>query len=191
MSFSRIKYDDNAYNLKLERSTGPGDYRLFFGNCENCDKCSSYDGPRNAKSDVSLPEDKSNSQFGPMSEIESYLTNRINKLIDYNEYGKNDEYKNISVVNKKECNEKLIAEDTRFTFPIEAYRCMDLTSYHYIPFIYANSQCEIQDDRIGLNSRIYVKDNYKPSLYVPIDQTLLLPNNNDPLPEYVNMCKNN
>jgi len=176
MSFCRIKYDNEAYDLKLERSIGPGDYRLFLGNNENCSKCFSYDGPKNAKSDVSLPDDINGNQWGPMTEIESYLTNRVNKLSDANIYGKNDYYKNIPVTNKNNCNNILESEDTRFTFPIEAFRCMDLTSYHYSPFLYVNPQCEIQDDRIGLNSRLRVKDTFVVHRPIPQEQTNELPN---------------
>ena len=39
MSFSRINYDNTAYDLKINRSIGPGDYRLFKGYNENCSKC--------------------------------------------------------------------------------------------------------------------------------------------------------
>lgn len=190
MSFTRTKYDDAAYDLKMERSIGPGDYRLFLGNNENCEKCMSYDGPRNGKSDVSIADNGEINQWPTMTDVESHLMNRINKLTDSNIYGKNDSYKNINVTNKNICNNILESEDTRFTFPLEAYRCMDLTAYHYSPFLHVNSQCEIQDDRIGLNSRIYVKDNFivnKPSL---IDQTSIFPPNlNESNNVDINICK--
>jgi len=186
MSFTRIKYDNEAYDLKLERSTGPGDYRLFFGNNENCEKCMSYDGPRNGKADVSIADNGETNQWTSMTEVESHLTNRINKLTDTNIYGKNDNYKNINVTNKNNCNNTLDSEDTRFTFPLEAFRSMDLTAYHYSPFLHVNPQCEIQDDRIGLNSRNYIKDNFivnKPTL---IDQTDILPVSSD---APIDICK--
>jgi hypothetical protein len=175
MSFSRIKYDNESYDLRINRATGPGDYRLLLESNESCDACLSYDGPRNAKSDISLATHDSTNQWPAMAEVESYLTNRVNKLIDYNSYGKNDYYKNLSTTNKTVCKNKLITEDSRFTNPIEEYRCMDLTSYHYVPFLYVNSQCEIQEDRIGLNSRLKIKDNFNVIKPNPIDQTLALP----------------
>ena len=175
MSFTRTKYDNEAYDLKMERSIGPGDYRLFYGNSENCEKCLSFDGPRNAKSDVSVSDGGNPNQWGTMAEVESHLTNRVNKLTDTNIYGKNDSYKNIAVTNKQNCQDGLQSEDTRFSFPLEAYRCMDLTSYHYSPFLHVNGQCEIQDDRIGLNSRMRVKDTFVVNRPTPIDQTATLP----------------
>ena len=187
MSFSRIKYDNDAYDLKINRSVGPGDYRLYLGNNEICTRCLSYDGPRNAKADVSISEQASSNQWSSMADVESLLSNRVNKLTDSNMYGKNDSYKNLAIVNKSVCKVALNTEDTRFTNPIEAYRCMDLTSYHYTPFLYVNSQCEIQDDRIGLNSRLKIKDTFIVHKPNPLDQTLSLPvaTNTE-----VDICKN-
>lgn len=175
MSFTRTKYDDEAYDLKLERSTGPGDYRLFIDGNENCNKCLSYDGPRNAKSDTSIANHEGINQWGNMADVESHLTNRVNQLTDTNIYGKNDNYKNIPVKNKNKCDKLLESEDTRFSFPLEAYRCMDLTAYHYSPFLHINGQCEIQEDRIGLNSRSLVKDTFIVNRPTPLDQTATLP----------------
>lgn len=178
MSFTRIKYDNDAYDLKINREIGPGDYRLFKGFNENCKKCSSYDGSRNSKSDVAIVGSDSDNQWGSMAEAESYLTNRVNKLTDSNVYGSNDGYKNLIPKSSDSCVNFLEFEDTRFTNPIEAYRCMDLTSYHYVPFLYVNSQCELQDDRIGLNSRLKVKDSFKVSIPIVKDQDNTLPSNN-------------
>ena len=195
MSFSRTRYDNAAYDLKLNRSVAPGDYRLFKGYNENCSKCYSYDGPKNAKSDVStVGNNLCDTEWGPMAEIESHITNRVNKLVDDNEYGKNDFYLKLPIsLIKPTCTATLISEDTRFTNPLEAYRSMDTTSYHYIPFLYTNPQCEIQEDRIGLNSRLKVKDTYKPQNTDFIDQSSTLPppssENLSISPSY-NMCKN-
>ena len=175
MSFTRTKYDNEAYDLKLDRSVGPGDYRLFLYANENSGKCMSYDGPRNAKSDVSLSDGSALNQWSTMAEVESHLTNRVNRLTDTNVYGKTDHYKNIPVTNKNTCNQVMESEDTRFSFPLEAYRCMDLTAYHYSPFLHVNGQCEIQDDRIGLNSRLRVKDTFVVTKPNPLDETNILP----------------
>lgn len=191
MSFTRAKYDNEAYELKIERATGPGDYRLFLGSNENCEKCMSYDGPRNAKSDVSLADGGQVNQWGSMAEVESHLTNRVNKLTETNIYGRNDYYKNLPVTNKNNCNQTLESEDTRFSFPLEAYRCMDLTAYRYSPFLHVNGQCEIQDDRIGLNSRLRVKDTFIVARPIPLDQTNTLPPSSDQniINETIDVCK--
>jgi len=176
MSFTRIKYDESAYNLKTNRTVEPGDYRLYLGSNESCSKCSLYDGPRNSKSDVSIAQTPDSNQWYNMTEVESRLTNRVNKLIDYNDYGRNDSYKNVAVLNNNNCTtNNLIPEETRFSNPIEEYRGMDLTEFHYNPYLSVNAQCEYLEDRIGLNSRLRIKDTYvvkKPNL---IDQSIFMP----------------
>jgi hypothetical protein len=193
MSFSRIHYDSAAYDLKLDRSVKPGDYRLFKGYTENCSKCFSYDGPKNAKSDVyTAGKSDCDTEWSAMAEVESHLTNRVNKLVDDNHLGKNDSYLNLQVNPiKPTCSNMLISEDTRFTYPLEAFRSMDTTSYHYTPFLYGNPQCEIEEDRIGLNSRLRVKDTYITPSTIPIDQSVILPNGDDlSKSSKYNMCKN-
>jgi hypothetical protein len=171
MSFSRIKYDNEAYDLQLNRSVAPGDYRLFQNYNENCDKCYPKDGVKNSKSDSAITR-----QWGDMAEAESLLTNRVNKLIDHNEYGSNDMYKNIPIITVPDCGSSLAPEDTRFSYPLEAFRSMDTTNYHYTPHLFSNPQCEIQEDRIGMNSRLRVKDTFKPTPPKLVDQESILPN---------------
>jgi hypothetical protein len=135
-------------------------------------------------------------EWSAMTEVESHLTNRVNKLVDDNHLGKNDSYLNIKVnLVKPSCSDLLVSEDTRFTYPLEAFRSMDTTSYHYNPFLYVNPQCEIEEDRIGLNSRLRIKDTFVPKFANPIDQTTILPKGGDisnelSLPSTYNMCKN-
>ena len=192
MSFSRIKYDNEAYDLQLNRSVAPGDYRLYQNYNENCEKCYSSDGPRNSRSDAAIT-----SQWGNMAEAESLLTNRVNKLIDHNAYGSNDMYKNVPIITVPNCSTSLAAEDTRFSYPLEVYRSMDLTNYHYSPYLFSNPQCEIQDDRIGMNSRLRVKDTFKPTFTNLIDQVSILPKGGQLMDDELsqpssveNMCNN-
>jgi len=52
---------------------------------------------------------------------------------------------------------------------------MSLTSYHLQPWLFSNPQCHIQDDRIGLGSRIIVKDSYKLNSPEFLDNYEILP----------------
>ena len=58
MSFNRMRYDDCATKLHVERSICEGNYRLFPGFVENPEECLSFDGPRGSKADVSTAETK-------------------------------------------------------------------------------------------------------------------------------------
>jgi hypothetical protein len=158
MSFNRIKYDKCAYDLQIGRSTAPGDYRLFGSFAENCDQCFSYNGPVGAKSDVSLARKMDDLTF--MAQVESELSWRNQLLSDCND--------NTSPLDKHElehkpvCTNKLTSEDTRFSHPIDNFRSMSLTNYQIEPYLPVNPQCHVQpiNDRAGLNSRNWTKDNY-------------------------------
>jgi len=161
MSWNRIKYEQCAYDLRMNRSTQPGDYRLYASYAENCDQCISMDGPGGSKADVSLARDNNDLTFTNMADVESQLSWRRQKLTECNDpIDKLDDKK---LRHKPSCTNKLISEDTRFTNPIDNYRGMSLTPYMVSPYLPSNPQCVIQDidEKVGLNSRLYMKDNYK------------------------------
>lgn len=180
MSFNRIKYDGCAYDLKMDRSTQPGDYRLYANYAENCDQCFSFDGPVGAKSDVSLVRNNDDLTFTNMADVESSLSWRRQKLTECND--PLDNLDQDKLVHKKTCTSKLVAEDTRFTNPLDNYRAMSLTSYMVSPYLPVNPQCIIQPnyDKTGLNSRLYVKDTYKQSPQNAWDNGEALPKDEDP-----------
>lgn len=175
MSSNRTTYDQPAYDLKMGRSTGPGDYRLFGSFAENTNQCFSSFGPIGAKSDVSLVKKNLDLKYGKMAEAESALSWRHRNLTKYN--NDSSPIQSMAVYNKESCSKKLTQEDTRFTFPLDNYRGMSLTSYMLTPYLPVNPQCHIldSDDLVGLNSRLWSKDNFKPVMPKPLDQCTDLP----------------
>tara|TARA_B100001248_G_C27398500_1_gene467709 strand:+ start:4701 stop:5300 length:600 start_codon:yes stop_codon:yes gene_type:complete len=162
MSFSRINYDESAYDLQMERSKGPGDYRLFPNVGEHCKQVYPYNDPTNAKSQVSLVKKDDDLTYGEMANVENLLTNRVKHLQNGNLEGKNDEHKKIPVHHKQNANTYLEMEDTRFTNPIDTYRGMSLTSFFFTPYLHVNPQCKVQSikNKFGSSSRLIVKDSY-------------------------------
>lgn len=162
MSFSRINYDDCAYDLQLNRSTAPGTYRLFFGSANHNKKCYQYNEPLNSREQVSMARDNCEPGFGKLADIESSITNRKNYLEKCNKNPKNDDYKDTKVTHKKLCSSMLESEDTRFTHPLDNYRGMSLTGYYYTPYLHVNPQSIIQTNhhREGNSTRQMVKDCY-------------------------------
>lgn len=157
MSYNRTTYDDSAYSLEINRSIGPGDYRLHKYFAENNNVCFSYDGPIGSKADVSVANSKQYNE--DMVQVESELSWRSHTLTKSNN---NNIVPKHNIVNKLNCSKELVMEDTRFTHPIDNYRCMSLTAYQYEPYLSVNPQCHVQEstDRIGLNSRLHCKDSY-------------------------------
>jgi hypothetical protein len=157
MAFSRVNYDKCSYDLKMNRSIQPGDYRLLGESVENHNACLSYGGPVGSKADVSVAKLEDQLKFDDMVEVDSKLSWRrqtLNKCNDDNLTLDN------SVKNKNICNLNLVAEDTRFTHPIDNYRGMDTTPYNYSPYLHVNPQDYYLGDRIGTNTKLLVKDNY-------------------------------
>lgn len=161
MSFNRTSYDKCAYDLDINRSIGPGDYRLFAPYAENCNQCFSSFGPVGSKADVSVVKQPMEMQFGSMAEAESELSWRHRPATRCND--DSNPLGGMKLLHKPSCSSKLISEDTRFTNPLDNYRGMSLTSYHLNPYLPVNPQCNILDssDQYGLNSRLFTKDNYK------------------------------
>ena len=175
MSSNRTIYDQPAYDLKMERSTSIGDYRLFGSFAENTSQGISSFGPVGSKSDVSLVKNPLELQYGSMADVESSLSWRSKNLTKYN--NDNSPIGTVLVNHKEELTSKLTSEDTRFTNPLDNYRSMSLTSYMLTPYLPVNPQCHIldSDSLIGLNSRLWSKDNFKPVMPQPLDQCVDLP----------------
>ena len=161
MAFSRLPYDKTAYELQIKRSTNEGTYRLFPSFGENKFPCFASDGIIGSKSDVSLTRCQTNLNNENMIDAENKLSWR-HKLLSKDNIDINP-IEHVDVIHKQQCINKLSPEDTRFTYPLDDYRCMSLWDYEYIPYLHVNPQCYIQeiDDKIGLNTRLYAKDIYK------------------------------
>jgi hypothetical protein len=160
MSFNRVTYDKSAYDLQMQRSVGQGDYRLFAPFAENIDQCLSMDGPVGSKADVSTVKKPNSLSFKEMTDVESALSWRSQRLTKSNDNinleGKFDIY------HKESCTKKLVSQDTRFTHPLDNYRSMSLTPLMIQPYLPVNPQCNqiSNNDLIGLNSRLSAKDCY-------------------------------
>lgn len=158
MAFSRLNYETNAYNLQMKRSTEQGDYRLFPLHAEHECACYSSNGIVGAKSDVSLVKEHIELQNDKLLDIENKLSWRKHPLTNDN-INVNPLNDNL-LIHKKTCTNKLSPQDTRFTHPLDNYRCMDVIDYGFTPYLHVNPQCLIHEDRIGLMSRLHAKDNY-------------------------------
>ena len=161
--FTKLLDDELAIVEQHERSLAPGDYRLFQGSYENCQKCYPYYQPTNSKEQVSITRGDAEKGFGSLAEIESKLTNRVKPHSKHNEVGKNDDYKEHKVHHKLNCSQFLETEDSRFTDPLDNYRGMSLTEYYLTPYLHVNPQCYVQSDghREGNSSRLMVRDCYQ------------------------------
>ena len=159
MSFNRTNYDFDAYNLQMSRNNNIENYRFLGEFAENVNQCYTNCNQQGAKSDVSLVRKLDDLSFASLAENESNLSWRNNKLSKSND----NFYTSIQkVYNKPDCP-CLLSEDTRFSNPIDNYRSMSLTSYHYTPYLIINPLSKFQNlnEKHGLSSRIISKDTFK------------------------------
>ena len=189
MAFSRTNYDNCAYNLKINRSTQPGDYRLFGDASENHNACFSFGGPVGSKADVSVAKKDNQLKFDNVVEVESKLSWRRQLL---NNCNNNEETLNNEVKHKSNCSLYLVSEDTRFTHPIDNYRALDTSVYNYSPYLHVNPQDYYLEDRIGSNTKLLIKDNYIMPKQEIWDNGEALPTlNNDPNITYLPQAQKN
>lgn len=177
MAFSRTKYDECQYEQQIKRSTDVGSYRLFAPANESCTQCYSYTGPIGSRADVAVPRNSLDVDFGIKADAESHLTNRVLPDDQCNSRGKNDGHKALAnkMVKLPNCGTTLNQVDTRFTHPLDAYRGMNTTEFHFNPYLHVNPQCKIQEWRNGTNSRLIAKDTFVVPEQKPLDTGAALP----------------
>jgi hypothetical protein len=183
MSFNRLSYDNCAYTLKKRRSADMGDYRLYPGSYENCNKRMSGSGIRNAKSDVSTVKGNCDLSWGALTETESKLTIRSQRL---NQCNTKLGALNDKVNHKAQIDTKLDTTDSRFSHPLCNYRGLSTINYQIDPVIGPNPQHHISCDalREGHSTRLWARDNYTIPKAAPMKIDSILPKSTLPMPKY-------
>lgn len=165
MSFSRINYDRDAYEQELKQSVGQGNYALAMP-VTDCSSCFSQDNLSTQEMNSSVCLNKS------LVDVSSELYGLNRKL----SHAPKDKYLPDSTfcqsARLKDCN-AIHAEDTRLSNPPITLRgtgwnrfewlCMDPQKKAFVPF----------DHNIA--NRIVAKDNHRPYIQTPIDQSAALP----------------
>lgn len=172
MSFSRAAYDPCAYDQKVKSSQGPGEYKL---NSPTDDPCMVYAPESGAMSAGGGSRFHKKDLIDVDSELLG-LTRKFTKCKRPYEQG--------SLVTKQplmfsKCKEDLESENTRLSNPPCTLRCNGVNRWESLcqnPQVTA-----IRPFTSLINNRIIVKDNHRPCIEQPLDQTFALPpsKNND------------
>ena len=180
MSFNKLNYDTCSYKQALSESVGPCEYQLGmpFISCEDC-----------FSKDPQLILQRMGASVAknvPMVDVDSELLNINRKLSNCSsnefipKFDKNGEIDNtIESVHFKDCNIPT-RENTRLSNPPATLRgtgwnrwewlCENPQTRSLIPFDY------------NINNRLVTKDNHRPLIPRPIDQSVFLPpQNNNPI----------
>ena len=180
MSFNKLNYDTCSYKQALSESVGPCEYQLGmpFISCEDC-----------FSKDPQLILQRMGASVAknvPMVDVDSELLNINRKLSNCSsnefipKFDKNGVIDNtIESVHFKDCNIPT-RENTRLSNPPATLRgtgwnrwewlCENPQTRSLIPFDY------------NINNRLVTKDNHRPLVPRPIDQSVFLPpQNNNPI----------
>ena len=180
MSFNNLKYDTCSYKQVLSESIGPCEYQLgtpFI----SCDDCFSKDPQlilqRNG---VSVAKNV------PQVDVDSELMNLNRKLTNcsskefvpkFNQKGEIDN--TLETKHFDDCNIPT-RENTRLSNPASTLRGTGWNRWEWL--------CENPQKRsivpfdLNINERLVVKDNHRPLIPKPIDQSVFLPpQNNEPI----------
>ena len=180
MSFNKLNYDTCSYKQALSESVGPCEYQLGmpFISCEDC-----------FSKDPQLILQRMGASVAknvPMVDVDSELLNINRKLSNCSsnefipKFDKNGEIDNtIESVHFKDCNIPT-RENKRLSNPPATLRgtgwnrwewlCENPQTRSLIPFDY------------NINNRLVTKDNHRPLIPRPIDQSVFLPpQNNNPI----------
>jgi hypothetical protein len=165
MSFNRLNYDTSAYTHRLKESIGPGEYMLDRNNfCEPCF--------------VPSPEvriDRFGASICPkdLVDVDSELlgiTRKASECPSKKYLPLADEF--CKKTNLRECN-ALDPENTRLSNPPCTLKCRGINRWE--------SLCKDPQENVevpfhwNVNNRLVVKDNWRPCIPKPLDQTLALP----------------
>ncbi len=180
MSFNNLKYDTCSYKQVLSESVGPGEYQLNMPFVA-CDDCFSKDPQLILqRSGVSVAKNI------PMVDVDSELMNINRKLTNCSsdefipKFDENGEIDNsVENIHFQDCGIPLI-ENTRLSNPASTLRGTGWNRWEWL--------CENPQERslvpfdFNINNRLVTKDNHRPLINKPMDQSgLLPPQNNDPI----------
>ena len=178
MSFNRLNYDTCSYKQVLAESIGPGEYQLGqpFVSCKPCfNKDPRYRLQRNGASLQSKMSmvDTDSELMNLTRDASNCSAKKHNPTFTQNGEIKNQ---NSELLDLVECAD-LTSEDTRLSNPPCTLRgtgwnrwewlCQDPQERVEIPFDY------------NINNRLVVRDNHRPLVPKPIDQTPFLPKPTD------------
>ena len=186
MSFNRLEYDTCAYKQHISESIGPGEYHLATPHI-SCEDCFSKD-PQLIMQRMGASVAKNI----PMVDVDSELLNINRKLSNCSSdefIPKFDEKGNINnsieQVDFKDCGIPMV-ENTRISNPPCTLRGTGWNRWEWL--------CNDPQERVlipfdnNINYRMVAKDNHRPIIPKPLDQTAALPKpTNEPIK--VNIAK--
>ena len=163
--FTNMRYDREAYNEEIARSTDPLLYRINQNYAVNCSPCFAPYGPVESQGDAVV--------IGNKIDVDSILkgVNKVNTKINRLERPMPlDVYPTFI---PGDCSNAMETQYTRYTNP--AYEIKGLNSRDLrLDYPLFDPQCQIFEN-FEVNTRLQAKDNHRTVWQVPFNQSDLLP----------------
>lgn len=163
--FTNMRYDREAYNDEIARSTNPMLYKLDPNYAINCNTCFSPYGPRNGNDNAVAINDK--------IDVDSIMKGlgRINTKS--NKYDVPESLSGYQMYVPPNCSQKLDTEYTRYTHPSYEIKGLNTRDMR-MDYPLHDPQCQIFEN-FQVNTRLQAKDDHKAIWQVPFNQKDLLP----------------
>jgi hypothetical protein len=168
--YTRASYDPKYYQVKVHESTGPLMYNMDPYQQAQCGECEMGFGAVASRPFYSASI-MHRENIGNLVDAESVLRRQSSK--DMHGDGKDHYWKKPRNGNKpaqglgiRQCR-KFVPEDSRLTHPIQNYRELG-TDYQRI-FQREIVATDYLTERIGINTKLMAKDNYKMKLPKPLN----------------------
>jgi hypothetical protein len=180
MSFTRIQYDNCAYAEKINNSQKPMYYHLFKGQAEQCDACVSSNGPRNYRvynnSEITTVKRETPLDMTLMTEVDSLLSNRgypnSRCMTERTLEEKQKKLKEIPLgPHARECDKAINSEYSRLNIPVDNFRGIYIDRWE-TPIIDPKNWVP-KDTGFGRNTKLAVRDTYKPIKSTPMPETAM------------------
>ena len=164
-NFTGLKYDRDAYDEKLSRSTQPLSYRLDPNYAVNCNRCFAPHGPRNGH--------ESAVAVGNQIDVDSVLRGLRNINTKSNRRQTPSSLNQYQTYAPKDCPSALETEYSRFTHPSFDIKGLNVPDMH-LDYPLHDPQCQIFEN-FEVNTRLQAKDNHRAVWQIPMNQKDLLP----------------
>lgn len=163
--FTNLRYDTQAYNDELSRSTGELLYRLDPNFANNCNPCFAPHGPRGGN--------VNSIDVGQKIDVDSILrgVSKINTKSNNQQIP--DSLGQYHVPELRECSGALEANHSRYTHPARDIRGLNVDDMRF-DYPLHDPQCNIFEN-FAVNTRLQAKDDHKTIWQTPIDQNAALP----------------
>jgi len=168
MSFNRLNYDACTYVHNLKQSIGSADYQLGAP-MPHCQPCFANDPTLRASKGYAVALCKNKPLIDVDSELQGITRAATNcptqKFVPAKPY--------CDLTPVQDCREALPAEDTRLSNPTCTLRG---TGWNRWEWLCQNPQAKVLlPFDYNIDNRLIVKDNHRPCLPEPLDQSLALP----------------